>query len=280
MSNNHGKEQVLEIDFSLQHELDDIIKNLVNLTSSLAFYKLDSTNDHALMLEKHGQKSGLVVLAALQTLGRGRLKRQWHMAEGDIALSILLRTPYIPKNLTLLPMVVALALLDALASMGLKVSCKWPNDIIVQANDEMPTSYFGHWRKLSGILVENVFPDAQNIASVIGLGLNLTPKAHLKDIVPHMANLCDYLPNVTRADCLKHFLTNLDREISSFNQPSHDQKILKRYKEHCATLGRQVITLLNEPIVGQACGIHDDGSLIIDDGYKQHRIFAGDVRLA
>jgi BirA family transcriptional regulator, biotin operon repressor / biotin---[acetyl-CoA-carboxylase] ligase len=279
MSNNQLSEEILATDFSLQRELDDILKNLGHLNCGLALKKLPSTNDHALRLEKQGQKSGTVVIASLQVQGRGRLKRPWYMDEGDIALSLLLRPPHIPKNLGLLPMAIALALVDALAAMGLKVWCKWPNDIIVASQDEIPTDYFGRYRKLGGILVENVFHDPHNIASVIGIGLNLTPKMDLKELLPHRGNLCDYLPSANRAICLKYLLTSLDREIMAFNRPSYEQQILKRYKENCATFGHQVIALLKEPIVGYACGIHDDGSLIIDDGHQQHRIFAGDVTL-
>jgi BirA family biotin operon repressor/biotin-[acetyl-CoA-carboxylase] ligase len=280
MSNNQTDEVMWEvIDERVHHELKEAIKNLTHVTSGLGFNKLHSTNDHMLMLEKTGQKSGTVVMAALQTKGRGRLKRPWYMKEGDIALSLLLRPPYIPNNLALLPLTIALALVDTIASLGLRVWCKWPNDIVIENVLEKPTNYFGHYRKIAGILVENVFADDLVSASIIGIGINLTLKDELKATVPHLGSLSDYLPSVCRASCLKHLLSALDQAIISFTKPS-PEKILRRYQENCATLGREVMISSPHQLIGYACAIHDDGSLIIDDGQKLHRIFAGDVNLA
>lgn len=265
------------IDQDLQRKLNEAILGLTHFTSGLAFISLDSTNDYALKLEKSGAPSGTVVIAAEQTNGRGRLNRSWLMQKGDIALSIILRPPHLPGNLATLPMMPALAAVLGLAELNIDVKLKWPNDIVIQSQEKERLLYFSYFRKVGGILVENVFRNDALAASIIGMGLNLQFNESLKLAVPHAGFLAEVNNNVSQGGCLKSFFGAMDKIISSIsNHPS--EQILAQYQEHCATLGMRVEAMVSGiKVCGYATKVREDGALVLNDGLNEHIVFAGDV---
>jgi BirA family biotin operon repressor/biotin-[acetyl-CoA-carboxylase] ligase len=94
------------------------------------------------------------------------------MQPGDLALSVLVPAPDPPHALLLLPLAVGVAVAEAAADLGAKVSLKWPNDVVVEGRRGDPMEY----RKLAGILVEALSEGARTTA-VVGVGLNLVPAA-------------------------------------------------------------------------------------------------------
>jgi len=82
----------------------------------------------------------------------------------------LLRPEFLPaERQFLISEISALAVCDFLASIGLKASIKWPNDI-----------YAGD-KKIQGMLVEHFLNGSQLSASVVGIGLNLNQKHFASD---------------------------------------------------------------------------------------------------
>lgn len=106
-----------------------------------------------------------VRVAHAQTQGRGRRGNTWIGAPGDtLMLSVGMQLDCQLSALSALPLVCGLAARDALASQGIAVWLKWPNDLLDAQGD-----------KLGGLLIE-----AQSLATspaqswvVIGLGLNV-----------------------------------------------------------------------------------------------------------
>lgn len=122
-----------------------------------AFEKLDSTNQYALD-HLRTLKDGDVILASVQSAGRGRHGHRWQAAKN----SSLLASFIIKKNLSYdrlihLSSYAGYVLTMWLRDRGVPALIKYPNDIYV--ND----------RKLAGILVETNADGA-----VVGIGLNLT----------------------------------------------------------------------------------------------------------
>ena len=110
-----------------------------------------------------GASDRSVLLAELQTSGRGRLGRAWTAPPGtQVAVSVLLRPGAVsPTLFGWLPLVTGLAVRDALAAEGgVDATLKWPNDVLVDG------------RKLAGILIESRL-GAENRVVVIGIGLNV-----------------------------------------------------------------------------------------------------------
>ncbi|MGB9789771.1 biotin--[acetyl-CoA-carboxylase] ligase [Thermotoga caldifontis] len=103
---------------------------------------------------------GTVVVADVQTAGRGRFNRLWHSPEGGLWFSILFkpRKRVRPNFYTKL---CAVSIVRALKRTKIDAKLKWPNDVYVDG------------KKLAGILTETVFEEEQIRAVIVGIGLNV-----------------------------------------------------------------------------------------------------------
>lgn len=127
--------------------------------------EVDSTN--AALWRCPATATPRVLLAELQTSGRGRRGRRWISAPGDSLCLSLRWQSGLPLNAQgPLPLVAGLACAEALRGLGAAVQVKWPNDLVCAAG------------KLGGILVEARARDGGSDA-VIGIGLNLGLPAEL-----------------------------------------------------------------------------------------------------
>ena len=116
--------------------------------------------DVAKRMAKEGMGEGTVIIAGEQTAGRGRLGQKWLSPPGSsISLSIILR-PTLPQ-LPQLNMAACLATVQSIEKVtGLKPSIKWPNDVLLNG------------KKVSGILMENIFQGGELKAAILGIGIN------------------------------------------------------------------------------------------------------------
>jgi BirA family biotin operon repressor/biotin-[acetyl-CoA-carboxylase] ligase len=126
---------------------------------------IGSTNDEAFRRAEEGAPEGLVVVAAVQTAGRGRQGRLWYDAPGaSLSFSVLLR-PRIPlPQYPLLALAMACSVADAGGeAAGTPLDVKWPNDVLHRG------------RKLCGILAESRVSGAAGLSPplVIGVGVNV-----------------------------------------------------------------------------------------------------------
>lgn len=135
-----------------------------------------STNAEAFERARQGAASGLWVVARRQTAGRGRRGRIWTSEPGNLYSSLMLRDPIEEARLGELPLVVALAVHDAVAAAlppfaRADLTIKWPNDIL----------YIG--AKLCGILIEATSTPEGRVV-VAGIGINCT---HHPDVALYSA---------------------------------------------------------------------------------------------
>ena len=123
-----------------------------------------STNRDAAARAEAGAPEGAVVAAGEQTAGRGRMTREWFSPPGaNLYFSIVLRPNAEPGKAATLPLVMGLAVAEALASFAPETQplIKWPNDILIGG------------RKLCGILCE-MQAEADCVRHLIaGVGVNL-----------------------------------------------------------------------------------------------------------
>ncbi len=125
------------------------------------FASLESTNDWLKAACRHGLPEWSLVLADRQTAGRGRHGRAWASPPGNLYLSVLLIPRLPPERVSLLPLLVGVAVAEAVGAWGIEARLKWPNDVLAGG------------LKLAGILVEGVLGGAEIEAVVVGVGLNL-----------------------------------------------------------------------------------------------------------
>ncbi len=123
------------------------------------FVECGSTNDLAREWASDASNpapSGALVTADFQTRGRGQRGHQWQADTGQSALmSFIYRLP-LEADASQLGLVAALAVTDALETLGFSSKIKWPNDILLDGE------------KAGGILVE-----AAAGAAILGIGLNV-----------------------------------------------------------------------------------------------------------
>lgn len=232
--------------------------------------EIGSTNSRAVELARQGAPSGTLVLAELQTQGRGRLRRRWHAPRGSsLLMSLLLRPPLAPRQAQRLTMVCSLAAIEGIRRVtGLEGQVKWPNDVYLQE------------RKLGGVLTELGLEGQALVYAVVGMGLNINlDVAALPEVMTPATSLSAALGReVSRLDVLVAILEaaeeRYDRLVTGWSPAAE-------WCEHLLTLGRDVsVSAGDEVIEGRAEGVDDDGALLVrtrDGGLRT--VVAGDVSL-
>ncbi len=211
---------------------------------------------------------GSAVLTRRQTAGKGRLGRGW-IQLGGVAVTVVVVPPR-PDLLPLLPIAAAAAVQGVLEPfVPGRVKIKWPNDIICSGS------------KICGILCESV-PTENGRAAVCGMGMNLwqPPEAFREAGLPYAGSLYsitgERVPLWVLPAMLNAFLEEAEALAEGGIAP-----LLERYRRACANLGRRVTARSGDgEIAGVACGIGEDGSLLIETEGGVRPVYAGEVTLS
>lgn len=228
---------------------------------------LTSTMEVAKREAQQGAAEGTVVLADIQTAGRGRMERVWLSPGGNIALSLILYPP-----LSYLPYLIMLASLAVVHSIetatGLKSQIKWPNDILING------------KKVCGILIENDVQGNSVSYSIIGIGINI----NLKPVdYPEIGSIATSLSHelgkdVSRLKVLRGLLMELE---GLYLKLSDAESIFREWRDNLETLGKEIDVKSGDILYrGLAESVEADGSLLLRgaDG-RLSRIVSGDVIL-
>lgn len=128
---------------------------------------VDSTNNFAAkLLSENLCQNGAVIMADLQTQGKGQRGNVWQSEPGK---NLLCSFVFMPDNLAVVSQFVltcatSLALLETLRKFNIEAKIKWPNDIFVNG------------KKITGILIENQILGVNIQRSIIGIGLNVNQR--------------------------------------------------------------------------------------------------------
>ena len=240
-------------------------EDLWNVPSFEAYDSLPSTNDRIIDLAKEGAPAFTVVVADTQTSGRGRSGKSWKSLQGlGLWISFLIR-PRMGEVQLLAPILMGIATTRAVETIcpNLYLEIKWPNDVLMNG------------RKLGGILCEKMGPSAL----VVGVGINIS---HRKDDFSpafgyHATSLeIEGCSNVSRSE-LAGCLLNEARILIDPLPNKFNDSLLMEIKERDALMGRMVLTETGE--MGQAIGIADDGSLLIEVEGCRRAIRSGGVSI-
>lgn len=218
-----------------------------------------------------GAKEGTLVLAELQTGGKGRLGRPWHSPKGTgIWMSLIIR-PAIPlpktPQMTLLTAVsVARAIRE---ETGLPVKIKWPNDIFIGD------------KKVCGILTElNAESDRVNYL-VIGIGLNGNSVA--EDFPEELARIATSLriesgEPIKRARFIQQFCRIFEEEYDHYLAHGF-ARAKAEWEKHSYTIGRWVnVQTISQRLEGRAVGLDEEGVLMVEDQDGAiHKVYSADV---
>lgn len=218
-----------------------------------------STNTAALALAQNGAADGSVVVAEVQTAGRGRLGRHWFSPPGKnlYASVVLRRTPVSEQAvqwLNWVPLVSALAVGRAIQVMtGLQPSLKWPNDILLGE------------RKVGGLLCESSGLGTLGSFVIVGIGLNVNVwrEAFPEDLRDRATSLAAETGHpFDRVAVLAMILSELELRYDAFFS-GRFADIAHEYDLRCSTVGQHVRVDMARGtyIEGLAESIAADGSL-------------------
>lgn len=239
-----------------------------------AYDEIGSTNDAALTWLEQGAPDFSLVMADLQTKGRGRFQRRWITQPGaSLAFTVIFRLSQAEQNqpISLYAPLAGLAVWQAIEkSLGIQAQIKWPNDILLAR------------RKTCGILAEASWLGSQLQGIVLGIGINVTadslpagapvPMFPATWLEAHTSKL------VNRFDLLAEVL----RSLQYWRQNFANENFFTTWQEHLAFMGEEVRIeqMEKEPIIGKVTGIDSEGNLLLSLKNGQEKsIEVGDVHL-
>ena len=244
-----------------------------------------STQDLALALARDGSPSGTIVVADLQTAGRGRAGRRWddRAGGGTLAVTVLLDADVV-ADAALVPHALGVGVVEACAlaaPTARALRLKWPNDVVHRDAPSSPA------RKLCGVLVERERLHAQGgMRDVLlcGIGVDVDLRGDGAADRVCLAELAGDVPD--RAALLAALIAAVDRSLALLaDAPS---ALMERYRSVSDTVGRvvDVVPLTParpgtggaQPIRGIATGVDDEGRLVVTTDGVTHAILSGTVR--
>ncbi len=233
--------------------------------------EIGSTNEWAKELAGLGACEGTVVLAEIQSAGRGRLGREWFSPVGGLWFSVILRPQLKPAESVRLVFAAGLAVAEALHEQyGLRVETKWPNDVLVNG------------RKICGVLTEmNSVGEKANFV-VVGIGVNVNfdvSKVFPKELQRTTSSLekeCGR--QVSLDELLRVLLVKLEKIYESSTLGDFSSVLLE-WKKYARFLGSQAeVSTDDGKLCGVALDVDEEGALLLkqESGLVKH-VFFGDI---
>ncbi len=217
---------------------------------------------------------GLVLLADVQTAGKGRQGRSWTSPPlSGLTFSVLLKPAVPPLRASTLPLVVGLAVARAVESLvpACGVGLKWPNDLQIKG------------RKLCGILCEMraVGDTVRHIVTGIGINVNLPADAMPPDIAAIATSLQIAAGHpFDREEVLGTILRSLEETYCRWLDNGFPT-LLEDIARHDILRGQPIAIDRGAGLLsGTAAGIAADGALLVRraDGVLES-VYSGDAHL-
>ncbi|MBT3437519.1 MAG: bifunctional biotin--[acetyl-CoA-carboxylase] ligase/biotin operon repressor BirA [Oceanospirillaceae bacterium] len=252
-------------------DLEAIQRQLPPLTpvfSMQLHMSLASTNQTLMQRVQQEPIHGQVVLAEVQTKGRGRLGRQWQSPFGqNIALSLGWRFAGGAAALEGLSLVVGLALVEALQDLGVSsAKLKWPNDVLADG------------KKLAGILLEMRGDATGPCHVVIGIGVNVHLQ-HSPNIDQPWVSLRQLGYHVQRNELVARLLLRLNQHLHTFVVQGFApvRRLWQSYNQHQDQLVQ--LLLSGETLNGVCRGVNDTGAVLVEVGGELRAFNGGEISL-
>lgn len=240
---------------------------------------LDSTQARARELARAGTPHGTLVVAEVQTGGRGRLGRRWGSPKGGLWMSLVLRPGFDVGLAARITQTAAVGVAKALWEIGVEARIKWPNDLLVDG------------RKICGILaessIENVPVAAKRVRPasvdrrldfvVLGVGMNANldpadlevPDREVATIRSELSRDADVL------DLLRALLSNLETELARIEDFGG---VLQDWRTLNCTLGERVrVQRFGETLEGRAADLSPEGALLLETSRGTIELFEGEI---
>jgi BirA family biotin operon repressor/biotin-[acetyl-CoA-carboxylase] ligase len=225
-----------------------------------------STNS-VLLAERGVPARPVLLLAEVQSAGRGRRGRRWHGAPGEaltFSLALAVRRPL--RELAALSLAAGVAVARALRGLGVaRAAVKWPNDLLVDG------------AKLGGILVETR-ASGSAVRAVIGVGINLRGGKELSARLRRpVASLDQYL-EPEKEEIVRAIAGRLLEAVDEFEKGGLEA-LRPAWEALHAHAGQRLRVRLADGRVmsGTAAGLAPDGSLQIETRHGVRAVRSGRI---
>lgn len=221
------------------------------------FDTLDSTQNKAHELVRQGASEGTLVIADLQTSGRGRMGRSWHSPRGKgIWMSLVLK-PEIPVQfISQFTLLIAVTLNRVIRKIvpDVDVGIKWPNDLLIGG------------RKVCGILLESSATDESlnYVVAGVGISANLTSEDYPEELRSVATSLLiESGRPVDRMELVAEWLRQVE-DLYGLYLSQGFAPIRTLWEAANVTLGKDIRVQTPTGIVeGKAIGLGDSGALTV-----------------
>jgi len=232
---------------------------------------IDSTNNEAKKLATEGEKEGTIVISEEQTMGRGRLGRNWVSPKyKGIWMSIILRPEVDPIHMAKVTQIGAAAVCRAALQMGIKTLIKWPNDIVLKG------------KKICGILTEMSAELNRVNYAVIGIGVNVnTEEIDFPEDIRNVATSIkiEQGHDIKRKELIANILNNFEELYEEFLNNGDIESSIKVCKENSALIGNEIkIIQKGSSVKAKALDLTNEGRLVVEfENGKVEEIISGEV---
>lgn len=268
-----GYRLIASPDILTYEEVEPLLKTKFIGRKIMYFNSIDSTNNKARELASSGEADGTVVISEEQTLGKGRLGRNFISPKRKgIWMSIILRPEIDPISASLITQIAAAAVNMGASEINIKTGIKWPNDIIINN------------KKVCGILTE-MNAELTNINYVIlGIGINVNvDKEEFTDEVKEVATSfkIETGQSISRKELLARILNNFEILYEDFIVSNNIEKTIKICRENSVLIGNEInVIKRGSTVKARALNISDEGLLVVqyEDG-RAESLISGEVSI-
>jgi BirA family biotin operon repressor/biotin-[acetyl-CoA-carboxylase] ligase len=237
----------------------------------VCFKETNSTNAVAKNLAATGAPEGLVVVADVQTEGRGRADHRWESPAGGLWFSMLLRPSLPPGATPSISLLAGVAVTKALRDLHfINAKVKWPNDVLVEG------------RKICGILSEASMQGDKVDYVVVGVGIdvnNEASKLQAANAAVQPTSVRDVLgKEVDLPQLLAYVLLETEK---LYQRVAHVgfAPVIEEWTALSDTIGKTV-EVSDGPAAfsGTARRVTPEGALVVDTGKEEIVVTGGDCR--
>ena len=211
------------------------------------------------------------IMARRQSAATGRRGREWHMGEGNLAATLVMRPEGGPSAAALRTFTASLALYDALEEIApdAHLSLKWPNDVLLSGG------------KVAGILLESGGQGGAVDWLSVGIGVNLASAPGRDAVEPHAVPpvaLAQVTEPPAPEDMLRHLAARFAAHEASFR--THGFAPLRRlWLARAARLGEVITARMgSETATGTFDTVDESGSLVLRCAAGPRVIAAADIQ--
>lgn len=220
--------------------------------------QIDSTNSELMRRARAGQLDPVLLVAEVQTAGRGRLGRAWD--SGPRAGEVLTFSLGLPLQMSDWSGLSLAAGVSVAQSLHPALQLKWPNDVWLRG------------RKLAGILIETTQIESVRYA-VIGVGINIIERPTTGLATPP-AFLRELEPGIDAPAACGRVAAPLVRAVQQFERDGW-APFRAAFAERDALAGREV--RLSDGTTGLAQGVDGSGALLVHTPLGPQKISSAEV---